>query len=714
MDNDEFDLNGVFETLRRQFALIVLTIALCGGLTLVYLVSVTPIYSSSALIMVDPVQKDLLAPEPRDSANQGTANARVESEAEILKSDAVALSVVRKANLLVDREFGPRVSVREKIERIFGIERYRAATSQGLLRETVDRLKEATEVRRRGLTYLIQVSVSSEVPERSAELTNTLAETYIAQQLEAKVGNALAARDILRAQIAASRAELALSETALDAFIRDSAGRIEQETGRTELSSIVKSLERIEGNRLRAEVRLRQTQEDISNRNWAGLVAGLEDDALLSLERQRAEIEERLGRVAAESGNAAELKDELADLERQIEERAADGIGTLQGQIARLSANEEASRRQLRDTLVSGQLPPDILTEIFSIQQGATISRNQYQNLVARLNDVETRAGVQMADSRIVSPALVPIDPTFPNSKLVAVLGLAFGTGLGILFAFLREYVIGGFTSAEQLQAIAQAPVASTIPASSNSGSSDYLSPADAITREPLSLFAESVRRLRASIDQTSTVSWNGDSKTDIGGKVILVASSVPEEGKTTTSLALARTYALAGKSVLLIDADLRRPTLHAMVGITPESGFSEYLENRGPYGKLKDYFWTDPETDVKLILGKSRSAAPTDRLLSSSVFEQVISKERRNYDVIIIDTSPLLPVVDGRYVAPLADAVVMLVRWASTSQSDVKTSLASLRASMMEGTPLLMVLTQRTEGRKNSYHYEYTYGSAS
>lgn len=711
MDNSEIELKTLVGVLRRQLSFIIMTILFCCVIAVIYLVSVTPIYSTSALIMVDPAEKDLLSPDTQANANQGIMNARVESEVEILKSDAIALTVVREESLLNDPEFGPRPGLLEMIALAIGIERNMAQSPEDSVRQTVDRLKDAIHANRRGLTYLIDVSVSSEDPKRAAELTNSLAENYIAQQLTSKIEVTLAARDVLQAQIDASRSELSESESALDDFIRENIERIENETGRMDLSAIVAGLSETSGDRLRTEVMLRQSQSDLRNRNWADLVAGLEDEALTNLERQRAEIQQRLGRVVADSRNEINLRAELEQLEKQLEAESTRRISSIQNRLAELSAEEDASRVQLRDTLLSGQLPPDILAEVFAIQQSAASSRSQYQNLIARLNDVETRAGVQVAHSRIVSPALVPRSPSSPNTKLVIVLALILGSALGVFLAFLKEYFVGGFFSEDQLRSVAQVPMVNSIPLQARMPD-NYLSPADAVVLNPLSPFSEAIRRLRASIDQSFTSPIATDDHTqERDGKVILVSSAISGEGKTTTALALARTYAEAGQNVLLIDGDLRRPAIHSSVGVNTDTPFIDLLTDRAGARKLKASSTLDPKSTVTVLLGSGRSSVPTDWLFSSARFKELISRARKSYDIVVIDSPPLLPVVDGRYIAPLVDAVVLLVRWSSTSQSDLRASLGILRPSMKENAALLIALSQRSDQVGRHYTYQYGYG---
>ena len=121
-------------------------------------------------------------------------------------------------------------------------------------------------------------------------------------------------------------------------------------------------------------------------------------------------------------------------------------------------------------------------------------------------------------------------------------------------------------------------------------------------------------------------------------GRVVLVTSSVPGEGKSTTALALARTYAAAGKKVLLIDADLRKPSLHHLAGVEAEHGFADYLRDQTGHATLKELCRFDTESSVTLLLGKGQSAALTDQLLSSKVFKRVIAGARQTFDVILVE----------------------------------------------------------------------------
>jgi capsular exopolysaccharide synthesis family protein len=185
----------------------------------------------------------------------------------------------------------------------------------------------------------------------------------------------------------------------------------------------------------------------------------------------------------------------------------------------------------------------------------------------------------------------------------------------------------------------------------------------DQVVKAPMSFYAEAMRRLRASIDQTLL---RTGSIAD-GATVVMVASTIPAEGKTTTSISLARTYAISGKRTLLIDCDLRKPSISRTLGLSGKTGLLDYLvATPDAPVELADIMALDPITDLEIIPSMGRSNRPTDQLLTSRAFTELMAAVRDHYDVIVLDTPPMLPVVDGRYLAHHADAIALVIKWAT------------------------------------------------
>jgi uncharacterized protein involved in exopolysaccharide biosynthesis/Mrp family chromosome partitioning ATPase len=703
--NDTIDLRDIITLLRRKIRLILLSMFLVTGAALIYLFYATPLYTTTALLLVDPAQKNLLNPDGASQISSGGENARIESEVEILKSDTVKLATIEKLALLSDPEFGASVGFRDKLKMALGFDNGAQTSGSELLNQTLARVSTSTSIRRRGLTYLIGVSASSVSPQRAADLANAMSQTYIELQIQSKVSTALAARDILQAQIDSARGSLAASEDALDFYIDRNLERLSAEADNPELIQIRRALDATNSSRLAAETRARASQDALANRNWEQLAQSLENDAIAALAAQRQEIATRLGQVSQGSAQDIDLRAQLAQLDEGLKTQAQSVIGGLKSDISKLESDAQAHKSGIRQSVLQGDLSSNTLANIYEMQQESEIAQQQYTTLLLRARELQAQALVQIADSRIVSEALPPRKASFPNKKLVLVLGLVASLGIGIGLAFLSEYYVGGVTSVTQLANVLPIPVATSVPHLERG--KNQLTVADNVIDAPLSSYAESLRRLRATIDMSLPNTATGDTAPQ--GKVIMVTSAIPAEGKSTLALALARTYAMAGKSTLLLDTDLRKPSLHKYLGLTPAHGFMEYLRDSGTQLGGESFYDSDPRSSVGVFLGRHRANVPTDQLLQSTLFEELIENARNAMDVVILDTSPLIPVVDARYVAAKADIVVDCVRFGVTSQSDLRLALSQLSASVRPGTPILSALNH-DESKVSGYRYDGYY----
>jgi len=358
-----------------------------------------------------------------------------------------------------------------------------------------------------------------------------------------------------------------------------------------------------------------------------------------------------------------------------------------------------AASAPIQAALLAGKLPADVRTQIYELQQGVDLARRQYQALLSRAQDLETQADLQVADSRLVSAALAPQSPSSPNRPLIIGIALLLGLGLGVVLAILYENYIGGFTSEAQMASVLRTRVATAVPRQKERADKESL--ANVMVAEPLSVFAESVRRLRATLEQTI----RQNAGTVEGGKVVMISSTAPDEGKSTLALALTRSYALSGRRVLLIDCDLRKPSLHRHLNIEPSHGLMDYLD--GGADDFAAIISSDTLTNATIVVGARLSDLPTDQLLTSAAFARLIAAARRTFEVVVIDTPPVGPVVDGLYVAPFSDAIVFVTRWASTSQIDAKQALASLMQVKSPHAELIAVINQQDQPR-SAYRRKY------
>jgi capsular exopolysaccharide synthesis family protein len=230
---------------------------------------------------------------------------------------------------------------------------------------------------------------------------------------------------------------------------------------------------------------------------------------------------------------------------------------------------------------------------------------------------------------------------------------------------------------------------------------------AQMVTRSPLSVFAEAVRRIRISVDQAVRRARHAVPERR-GGVVIMITSAAPNEGKTTIALSLARAYALSGNATLLIDGDLRKPSVHRQLEVEPATALVDYLDSAEGEPSFPSLTIADPDSTARVIVGSRRSDIATDQMVSGSRFARLLEAARKSFDVVILDTPPIGPIVDGLYAAEHVDVLVFVVRWASTSQQDARSAVAALMQAKRPETEILAVLNQQDSARTR-YSYKYS-----
>lgn len=370
-----FDLREVWGLLRRKIRLIGLSMALVLGAALIYLFYVTPLYSATAWLFVDTAQKNLLSPDESYATPGSSDNARIESEVLILKSNTVALATIENAQLVTHPLYKYQLGLTEKAKTLLGIAPTAEPTGADLLSRVLQIVEESTTIRRMGQTYLISVTTTSQDRHHAAELANALSQTYIDLQVQSKVNATLAARDILQGQIAAARDVLAETEGAFDRYVDTNLFRLTQESGNATLQSLHAQLQETTDFHLAAEVRTAEAHEAFEGRDWNSLAQTLGDDALKDLSKQRADLAQKLGQTEVGTSSEINLRGQLAALEESLETRTSLAVSDLKLDATQLEMVQRDQRRTLRSTVLSGDLTPTTLAQIYQLQQEADIAQ---------------------------------------------------------------------------------------------------------------------------------------------------------------------------------------------------------------------------------------------------------------------------------------------------------------------------------------------------
>ncbi|WP_423068429.1 GumC family protein [Devosia sp. CN2-171] len=700
MDGQPIDLRGVFALLRRQLRLIVFVFLTIMGGALVATLVLKEEYTAYALVLVDPTQKNLLNPDT-SSGGASSESTRVDSEVILVKSRDTLLSVVQSEQLIDNPEFGPKLDWQTELLAFLKIRPASLPTGEAALQIVLDNLDAATSVWRWDSTYLISIEATTGDPETSAKVANALANAYVRGQLESKVNAVEASRDMLRSRIAGASGAITASEQAFDRFLADTVDN----SGNAALLDL-----RRQHDQLTADASQLQAVADVAAasrgaNDWDAVARSLQSESLSKLEAQRVALEERLNSTAEGSPLAIDLRGRLSALETDLSTAADKGIADLRERVASSQQQAESLQQQLRTALVSSNLPANTLTQIYELQRNTEIARSQYDNLVNRLSDLETQTFLQLPDSRIVTLASPPSYASFPNPRLILTLAGMAALLLGVGLAFVYENFLGGFTSEGQASAVLHLPFASSVPFQRQKLPDKSYSHADLVITAPLSAYSESIRRVRLSAElaaQRAMDAKGGEKR----GMIIMVTSANPNEGKTTLSLALSRVFTVSGKRTLLIDADLRNPRLHRHLGIEPSTGLLDYLRRGDNAPQISSILAEDKLGGVAVAIGARTSSSPTDQLVAGETFGRLLAAATRAFDIVILDTPPIGPVVDALYLSRFVDATVFVVKWAATRQSDARRAISALNTAKRPEVEVIGVLQQAQGDDRNVKQY--------
>jgi capsular exopolysaccharide synthesis family protein len=534
------------------------------------------------------------------------------------------------------------------------------------------------------------VNYTSEDPSKAARIANTFADLYLTEQLEAKFDATKKANEWLDTRVGELRGQLQQAEADVQQY--KIANNLLSAEGATlteqEISGLNQQLASARAQQAETDARLNIARSQLARgSNGEDVGATLDSPVVQQLRKQRAE---KSAQVADLSGRYGDRHPDLLKAKREL----ADIDGQIQAEIKRIISNLEAQAQVARQR--TGSMAGSVATSkgtlagnnragirLGELERKAESVRTLYESLLARFKQTSTNQGIEQADARVVSSAKIPSSPSYPKPALNLALGLVLALGSGAVAIVLAEILMAGLFTEDEVERRLGLPYLGAVPMLSSvldGAKGRKISPADYLLEKPLSSFAESFRKLRAAILF---------SKVGEAMKVILVTSSLPGEGKTTTTFSLARTLATSGANVIVVDCDLRQSAINRFLPTVPTQGLLEVLNG---VCTLEQALVTDASGAKVLPLAKS-AYTPRD-VLGSAAMLRLLQELRQRFDVVLLDTAPLLAIADTRVLAPHADAVVMLARWKKTPIKAISSAVALLhgRGIFLAGVALTQV----------------------
>lgn len=743
-----FSLPRVLGILKRRKYLIVGIVLVAVTWAAVYVSQLTPLFSAEASLVVEPSRQRVL------NMQSVVSNLRPdyytnETEAAVIGSRELARKAVIKLDLINNPLFNPSLrpkksglvrAVTRPVEDAFGAimtwgrdlatgGRYSAERNAERAEKLAARARTPEEIREQAIedatdiymgwlrvlpaqrSRVITVRFNSPDPRLAARAANTTADLYILDQLESKGAATNRASEWLNQRAQELRNRVIASERRLEEFRRQSGivevgGASVYARQRAELDSqlVVARTQRAE-----AEARYAQVQRMLSQgANVESVAAVLASPLILKLREQESLIQRKIAELKTQlrEGHPRMVlaENELKDLRSKIESEVKKIVASLRNEadiaaVREKNLNQEIARLQ-------GKLDEQHEAEVSlrALESEVKANKQLYETILARLKETNVQDETfQEADARIISRAIEPYSPYYPRKKFMISSAFFISLMMGIGLAVVLEFFDTGFRSVYQLEAYTGLPTLGIVP---------LLPPAQArhkkayqvAAAQPGSAFGEAIRTLRTSLMLANV---------DHPPKTVLVTSSVPGEGKTSTALALAAMASRSGQKCIVVDCDIRHPSVHANLGVANDKGLSDYLAGSA---QLSEVIEIEPRCGIRYITPGSYAPNPPD-LLGSPRMRELTRKLSEVFDLIILDAPPLLAVSDALVMMRHVDRTVFVVRWMKTSRQNL---LMGMRQALEAGARLAgLVLTQvdvRKQAQYDSadsgyyqYHHYYT-----
>ncbi|MDH5637750.1 MAG: polysaccharide biosynthesis tyrosine autokinase [Nitrospinota bacterium] len=686
----------------------------------------TPLYTSGSLVFLESRGVKVVDLESAMEKNYGDRY-KVQSEIEMIRSPELARRVINKLGLGKLPEFLPAA---KKTSVVYNILNFILPTDwsealtdsiwggqspvydeQVLGSKVLEKYLKRLNVSGIRESLVIRISFTSADPKLAALVANTMASEYTAMQVELKLEEAKKANYWLRDRLVELKNKLEASEKAIGEFLRDntlfeSGGKTIDSQQMSELNSqlIIAKSQYAQANAKYQHLKRLYERGDTSK--MVGAEEVLSSPVIQKLRMQEADLANKISELSQDYGEKHPVmintKAQYQDIKREINEEIGNILKSLDNNVdvARVKVNSLQS--ELARVVAETGAETGAKIRLMALEREANANRTLYEQFLGRFKETNEGRNLEQPESRIVARGEIPIHPSFPKKPAIFAGALFFALLLGVMASFFieRRNITHGFMNQEQIKSILGVKVLGAVPELESLDILD-ISPEECVMSQPYSPYSEAIRSISMSLYINSA---------ERSEKTYLFTSSLPEEGKTALSISLARSCAMDSHKVLHIDFDLRKPKVQSRIGAKTKYGILDVLDNRC---KINEAIIKDKSGAHFMTSGARRQSKPTS--LKVEQIKKMLDNLAKYYDLILLDSAPVLPVGDSRSLVKCVDSVIYLAKWKETKREAVQSGVQILldHNAKIHGlvlTSLDVRENSRYYGYKSSYYY---YGDA-
>jgi succinoglycan biosynthesis transport protein ExoP len=725
--------------LRRRYVIVLAPLLLSLGFGVLYLRTTPPTYTASATMMIEtrkgPLQESLLGNAPPDSA-------WVESQIGVLKSQNVAAYVVKQLRLADNPKFThPEGGLLDKVLSRLGFEDEAPQSEAERVAAAVGAVSGGLEVRRVGQSYMLRIDFQSQDQEQAAKVANALIDGYIYDQLNAKYQANRRAGDWLQERLQTLREQAASAERAVVEFkaknnIVTAGGTLMNEK---QLSGLSEQLATAQGRtadvqarleRIQAVRRAYQQDQPASDADET-VTEAMSNPIITKLRTQYLDLRNRESDWSVRYGKTqfvANLHRQIRNIRKNIWDELGLIEETYKSEYGIAKKRQDELEKELASVVSQSTDTNQAQVSLFSLVAAAQSYRKLYDNFLQRHTETIQQQTFPISDARPVSAAAA--SQTSPKTLRVWLVTILAGGMLGVGAGAFREIMDRGFRTRDQVRSVLETECLALIPLLPDKrrmrffGSKPFalqqarkaqLAIVHARETEPRSICC-TPKMMQTIIDAPSSpcaeafrsIKLTVDLNTQ--PKVIGLTSCLASEGKSTLAAAMAGHMAQCGARVILLDCDLRHPSLSRLLAPGASAGFMDVIAGKLDFA---DAVWRDPTTNMEFLpAGHEQGVANAAELLTSSAAKSLFDTLQIKYDYVIVDLAPLVASVDVRAASALIDSYVLVIEWGRTKVDAVRYALRNapgVQANIVGA--VLNKVNIAAMGRYDNYGANYYYG---